>query len=71
MVNYEKLGELKLKRFGSNEDLDKYISDENYGKAEKPGICFGFKVMEHAKNDYELELIFNDLPPSFLMSIPN
>lgn len=71
MVNYDRLGELRLKRFESNEDVDKYISDERYGFAEKPGICFGFKVVEHAKNDYELELVFNDLPPSWLTSIPN
>lgn len=36
-----------------------------------PGICFGFKVMEHDYHDYEVELMFNDLPPSRYDSVPN
>jgi hypothetical protein len=64
-------GKFYIQRFESNEELDKYISHPDYGWGGMPGICFGFKVMENSQNDYEVELTFNDLPPSRYDSIPD
>ena len=48
-----------MQRFQSNEELDNYIGDPDYGWSDKkPGVCFGFKVIENQKNDYEVELMF-------------
>lgn len=35
------------------------------------GICFGFKIIEHSDEKYELELFFNDMEPNTTMGIPN
>jgi len=53
-----------LQAFASHAELDAYIEHEEYGlDDEREGICFGFNIIEHADNDYELELMFNDLWP--------
>jgi hypothetical protein len=50
--------------------LDKYLEDPEHGKIpEKPGICFGFTVHEK-RNNFELELFFNDLFVKEYQSIP-
>jgi hypothetical protein len=36
-----------------------------------PAVCFGYKITEFAKNDYELELMFNDLWPGEYQGIPS
>ncbi len=51
-------GNFYIKRFESNADLDNYIQDPGYGWGDLDGICFGFKVIENSKNDYEVELMF-------------
>ena len=67
---YHDFGNFYLKRFESIEELDAHIEHPDYGWG-TPGICFGFRVFEHSDNDYEGELIFNDLPPRRYNSIPN
>jgi hypothetical protein len=64
-------GNYNLKAFSSHEELDSYISHPNYGDSDRPGICWGFQVREHADNDYELELMFNDLWPVRTRSLPS
>ena len=57
--NYKDFGKFYMRRFQSNEELDNYIGDPDYGWSDKkPGVCFGFKVIENQKNDYEVELMF-------------
>ena len=46
------------------------MSDQ-YGKDDHLGVCFGFKIIENAKNDYELELMFNDLWPVRYRGLPS
>lgn len=44
--NYNDFGNFYLQRFESNEELDNYIGAPDYGWNEnKPGVCFGFKVI--------------------------
>ena len=60
-----------MQKFDSREQLDDYIVDQSYAKEDGlTGICFGFTVKEFSDNDYELELIFNDLWPSKMKSLP-
>jgi len=56
--NFKDFGKFYLQRFESNEALDNYISSADYGWGDKKGVCFGFKVIENRKNDYEVELMF-------------
>jgi hypothetical protein len=51
--------------------LDEYISADEYGSPEKPGVCFGLTVHKKAENDYELELFFNDAIVLDYRSIPD
>jgi hypothetical protein len=46
--------------FDTVKELDEYMMHKKLGEKSHPGICFAFKVHEYAKNDYELELFFND-----------
>ena len=50
-----------------------YIEHVDYGIDEinRPGVCFGFSVIENALDDYEIEMYFNDLWPSSFYSLPD
>jgi hypothetical protein len=51
-------GEFRIKRFPDTATLEKYISNNEYGySGAYPGICLGFRVIEHSKTSYELELM--------------
>lgn len=65
------LGAFSIKAFSTKDDLWTYIGDEQYGLDQHPAICFGFRVFENSKRDYELELFFNDLWPSYYRSVPS
>jgi hypothetical protein len=70
--HYRGFGEFKLVPFDSMEDLDAYIQHPKYLERGGPeGICFGFTVKEFADNNYELELMFNDLMPFRYKSLPS
>ena len=57
--------------FDTQEEMDVYLEHEDYGqKEDKPGICFGFSIIEHAENKYELELQFNDEYPKWNRAMP-
>jgi hypothetical protein len=57
--------------FASQADFDAYMSATGYGfDADKPGMCFAFEIHENSESDYELELMFNDLFPRSIRSIP-
>lgn len=53
--------------------MDDYIASDKVGTSpDHEGVCFGFTIYENEeKNKYELELMFNDMWPSWLRSIPN
>lgn len=71
-VRRKQFGKFYLQAFSSQEELDEYLVHEQYGwEDDRPGICFGFQVHEHADNDYEVELMFNDLWPSRIRSLPS
>jgi len=60
------------KEFASKEELDAYIEhpDHGYDEVNRPGVCFALTMHEHAQNDYELELFFNDAIVLDYRSIP-
>ena len=61
----------KMTEFESKIALDAYLEDPEHGKTpEKPGVCFGFTVHEKKRNNFELELFFNDLFVKEYQSIP-
>ena len=66
--NANNFGNFKIKEFSSKDELDAYISSEQVEYDEDyEQVCFGFSVHENEqKNDYELELFFNDLRPGWL-----
>ena len=52
---------LTYKEFNSTQEINDYISDPGYMTSEdKPGICFGFSIVENNPIDYEVRLMFND-----------
>lgn len=53
--------------------MDDYIASDKVGtNPDHEGVCFGFTIYENEeKNKYELELMFNDMWPGWLRSIPN
>lgn len=65
------LGNFTIKYFKSNDELINYIEQPEYGLAESPAVCFGFKIIENSNTNYEIELFFNDLDPRYLMSLPD
>lgn len=77
-------GNFTFTEFESTASLERYIQDPTYMETEEnEGICFAFQVIERAgsagrrlesseSNDYELELMFNDIGPrSNVRGIPN
>ena len=65
------IGNFTIKLFDSKDELWSYIGNDYYGLDRMPAICFGFRVFENAKNNFEVELFFNDLTPVNYKSIPN
>ena len=67
-----KAGNFELVGFPSQQALDEYISDINFGRNEShPAVCYGFQIHEDENQQkYELELFFNDLWIDELNSIP-
>jgi hypothetical protein len=55
----DSLGNFTFQAFASKEEMDSYITAEDYGKV-APAICLGFSIHENSNSDYELELFFND-----------
>ena len=62
-----------MQEFSTKDELEKYISHENYGYDPEthPAICFAFEMKENDKNKYELDLMFNDQIVLDYRSIPN
>jgi hypothetical protein len=59
-------------KFLSTEEFEEYLLKDNYGIDPLiPAVCFGYKISEFGKNDYELELMFNDLWPEGSRGIPS
>ena len=58
--------------FASQEELDAYIADVDFGRAEDhPAVCYAFKINEDEnKQKYELELFFMDLWLDYLEALP-
>ena len=61
--------------FSTQEELDQYIAHPDYGfDAENhPAVCFAFRLKEFdsvKRNNYELELFFNDANVLDYRSIP-
>jgi hypothetical protein len=65
------LGNFTLQAFDSQDVLWDYISDTDYGLPEKPAVCFAFQILENSQTDYEIELFFNDLWPTYYQSLPS
>jgi len=41
-INFDKFGEFRIEWYNSKDELDAYISGEDYGSSEdQPGVCFG------------------------------
>lgn len=63
--------------FNSNEDLNEYTADQNYGRDGVPRICFGVMFNENAGNNiYDYQLRFNssgfnsyEIPPTNLIEV--
>lgn len=51
-----------FKNFDTEEDLNEYISSTQYFNisAGFEGVCFGYQIKENAKNDYAINIYFND-----------
>lgn len=65
-------GDFRVQRFNSSEELEAYLLLPEYGRsADIPAVCFGYSVIENASNDYEVELMFNDLWPPEYRGIPS
>jgi hypothetical protein len=59
-------------KFDSTEKFEEYMLQDNYGRDPLiPAVCFGYKISEFGKHDYELELMFNDLWPGEYRGIPS
>jgi len=59
-------------KFASAQEFETYLQSDTYGRdPEKPAVCLGYKISEFSKNDYELELMFNDMWPGEYRGIPN
>jgi hypothetical protein len=56
-------GNFTLVPFDTQEELDEYIAHPEMGfNAERPAVCYAFKIHEDEKKQkYELELFFNDM----------
>ena len=52
-------------------ELQNYIGSKNYGQTDTPAVCFGFQITEASRNQFELDLVFNDLWPTKYRSLPN
>jgi len=50
----------KFQEFESKDALHDYLKHPSLGLESHPGVCFAFNMNEKGKNDYELELHFND-----------
>ena len=60
--------DFELKEFATRQELFDFAEKKDLTNR----ICFGFSVEEHAPNDFELELFFNDqMKPSEGRAIPN
>ena len=58
--------------FEDIEALNKYITDVNYGKPEKPTICFGIYFKKKKEKDYTVSLhYFNDFISHGIEDVPN
>lgn len=65
-------GDFRVQRFNSSEELEAYLKHPEYGRnADIPAVCFGYSVIENKSNDYEVELMFNDLWPPEYRGIPS
>lgn len=52
--------------------MEDYLSADDYATISKPGMCFGFQILENEmKNKYELEVFMNDKWPNFRRFAPD
>lgn len=64
MAGVEQFGNFTFVEFDSKENLEAYLSADDYPSPNKPGMCFGFQITENdKKNKYELEVFANDKWP--------
>ena len=60
------------KYFKDVEELNDYVTSEDYGQAQKPSICFGISFKENAANKYSASLhYFNDFITHGIEDVPN
>jgi hypothetical protein len=52
--------DLSLKYFNTTEDLNRYVSGDDWGKGENPKLCFGFSFRKTAESKYNYSLHFFD-----------
>ena len=58
--------------FPDIDSLNNYITSEDYGKPNKPTICFGIYFKENSSNDYSVSLhYFNDFISHGIEDVPN
>ena len=52
--------------------MDDYLSADDYATPSKPGMCFGFQILENdKKNKYELEVFMNNKWPTIRRYAPD
>lgn len=53
--------EIKLSSqyFESNEKINEYIRDSNYGESQKPPLLFGVNIEEFSEESYKYSIRFN------------
>jgi len=53
--------DFKFKEFENEEEIIKYIKSPDYMiAADKPGICFGYQIIENSGSDFEVKLHLSD-----------
>jgi len=62
----------KIKYFKDVEELNNYVTSDDYGQANKPTICFGVSFKEREANKYSASLhYFNDFITHGIEDVPN
>lgn len=64
-------GNFTLREFDSKDDLFAYIQHRDYGLDSHPAVCYGFSLHEGSRREFELELFFNGLWPSWYRGVPD